>query len=186
MKKKLGAVFSVAIGLLMATGSLWAHHSDALYDMSRLKVIKGTVTKHQLLNPHQVIRMKVKDADGKVTPWILIGAAVKGQREEGWTKDTLKPGDEVTVWGFAYRDGGPRMTWNRIDKADGTPPMYKARNEKVARWLRVYGKHQLSKEDYADWNESLNYIGNVDPKSITRPIPPEGTGAPAWARDRAR
>ncbi len=62
MKKKLGAVFSVAIGLLMATGSLWAHHSDALYDMSRLKVIKGTVTKHQLLNPHQVIRMKVKDA----------------------------------------------------------------------------------------------------------------------------
>ncbi len=95
MKIKLGDVCSVAVGLLMATGSLWAHHSDAVYDMTRLKIVKGAVTKHQFINSHQIIRMKERDADGKVTPWILLGAA-------GWNKDTLKTGETITVYGFAY------------------------------------------------------------------------------------
>ena len=76
MKNKLGAVFSVAVGLLMVTGSLWAHHSDAVYDQTRLVNSKGTITKHMFVNPHQVINMKVRDADGRVTKWTIIGAAV--------------------------------------------------------------------------------------------------------------
>ncbi len=90
MKIKLGAVCSVAVGLLMAAGSLWAHHSYAVYDMTRLKIVKGTVTTHQFNNSHQIIRMKESDADGKVTQWILVGAAVSANRAAGWNKDTLK------------------------------------------------------------------------------------------------
>ena len=102
MKIKLGAVCSLAVGLLMATGSLWAHHSDAVYNMIRLKIVKGTVTKHQFINPHQIIRMKERNADGKVTPWILVAAAVSANRAAGWNKDTLKTGETITVYGFAY------------------------------------------------------------------------------------
>ena len=156
MKTKLEVVFSVAVGLLMATSSLWAHHSDALYDMTRLKVLKGTITKHQLTNPHQIIRMKVKDANGKVTPWVLVGHSVPVNRKAGWTKDSLKAGDVVEVWGFPYKDGTPNMQWERMEKADGTVlPIRGAMFDKLDRYLRVYGKDQLSREDYELLKKSL-------------------------------
>ena len=156
MKTKLGVVFSVAVGLLMATNSLWAHHSDALYDMTNLIVLKGTITEHQLTNPHQIVRMKVKDGNGKVTPWRLIGHSVSVNRKAGLTKDSLKAGDVVEVWGFAYRDGKPIMTWNMLIKADGTMlPIMGAKREKLDRYLRVYGKDQLSREDYEMLKTSL-------------------------------
>ena len=83
MKTKLGVVFSVAVGLLIAAGSLWADHSYAVYDMTRLKIVKGTVTAHQFINSHQIIRMKERDDDGKVTQWILVGASVSANRAHG-------------------------------------------------------------------------------------------------------
>ena len=157
MKTKLGTV-SVAVGFLMATGSLWAHHSDAVYDMTRLKIIKATVTQHMMVNPHQIIKAKVRDADGRVTPWIIIGAAVKAHMETGWTQDTLKSGDAITIAGFAYRDGRPNMTWMRILTDSGKMlPITGAKNSKLARYLGKYGKDQLSAEDYAVYKKSLNY-----------------------------
>lgn len=162
--KKLGFVFALGVGLLLAGGSLWAHHSDAVYDMTRITVINGTVTEHEFINPHQVIRMKVKDAEGNVTMWTLIGAAVSANRAAGWAKDTLKVGDDVKVFGFAYRDGKPNMTWMRIVKADGKMlPISGAKNDKLARYLGTYGKDQLSPEDYAVFKKSLTYIGTGDP-----------------------
>ena len=75
----------------------------------------------------------------------------------GWTQDTLKPGDGVTVWGFAYRDGRPNMTWNRIVGADGKmlPMPGGAKVDKLARYLAVYGKDQLSPEDYEAFKVSI-------------------------------
>ena len=163
MKGTLGAIFAVGFSLVLGSASLWAHHSDAVYDMTRLTVINGTVTEHELVNPHQVIRVKVKDAEGNVTIWTLIGAAVSANRATGWTKDTLKPGDEVKVFGFAYRDGRPDMTWMRIVKADGKMlPISGAKNDKLARFLGTYGKEQLSPEDYEVFKKSLTYIGTGD------------------------
>ena len=161
MKPKLGAVCSVAVGLIIATGLLWAHHSDAVYDMTRIVKIHGTVTQHMFVNPHQIVKMKVTDERGNVTPWILVGANVGSNRAAGWKKDTLKPGDEVTVWGFAYRDGKPNMTWNRIVQANGklVPMPGGAKNEKLGRFLATYGKEQLSPEEYEEFKNLLNYTG---------------------------
>ena len=164
MKIKLGAVCSVAVGLLMAAGSLWAHHSYAVYDMARLKIVKGTVTTHQFNNSHQIIRMKERDDDGKVTPWILVGAAVSANRAAGWNKDTLKTGEAITVYGFTYRDGRPNMTWMRIIKDNGNMlPISGTKNSKLGRCLRTYGKDPLSKEDYEIFEKSMTYIGTGDP-----------------------
>ena len=162
--KKLGFIFALGVSLLLAGGSLWAHHSDAVYDMTRITVMNGTVTEHEFINPHQVIRMKVKDAEGNVTMWTLIGAAVSANRAAGWSKETLKAGDDVKVFGFAYRDGKPNMTWMRIVKADGKMlPISGAKNDKLARYLGTYGKEQLSPEDYEVFKKSLTYIGTGDP-----------------------
>ena len=102
---KLRAVFTVVVGFVVATGWLWAHHSDAVYDQTTLKIIKGTVRQHMLVNPHQVIKLRVQGADGRYTAWTLIGANVSSNRAVGWTKETLQVGDPITAWGFAYRVG---------------------------------------------------------------------------------
>jgi len=160
MKKIGGAIFAVAAGLALAGGPLWAHHSDAVYDMTHITVVNGTVIEHQFVNPHQVIRLKVKDSEGNATMWTLVGAAVSANRAAGWTKDTLRPGDQIKVFGFAYRDGRPDMTWMRIIKADGTMlPISGAKNDKLARFLGTYGKEQLSPEDYEVFKKSLTYVG---------------------------
>jgi hypothetical protein len=158
-----GVSFSVLTAALMAAPA-YAHHSDAVYDMTRIKSVKGTVTEHQFINPHQIIKLKAKNPDGTVTPWILVGAAVSATRASGWTKDTLKAGDEVQVFGFAYRDGKPNMTWMRIITADGKMlPISGAKNSKLARFLGVYGKDQLSPEDYELFKKSLTWVGTGDP-----------------------
>jgi hypothetical protein len=164
MTTRLGVAMSLVAGLVVSAGMAVAHHSDAVYDMTRLKVVKGTVTEHQFINPHQIIKMKAKNADGTVTPWILVGAAVSATRASGWTKDTLKTGDEVTAFGFAYRDGKPNMTWMRIITADGKMlPISGAKNDKLSRFLGTYGKDQLSPEDYELFKKSITYVGTGDP-----------------------
>jgi len=160
MRNKTGLIFGLGVGLALSSGWAWAHHTDAVYDMTRMTVVKGTVTQHDLVNPHQIIRMKAKDANGDVTVWTLVGAAVSANREAGWTKETLKPGDEITALGFAYRDGKPNMTWMRIVTADGKLlPISGAKNDKLARYLETYGKEQLSPEDYEVFKKSLTYVG---------------------------
>ena len=165
MRNKLGAMSAIGVGLLMAAaGSLWAHHSDAVYDMTQMAILKGVVTEHQFINPHQIIKLKVKETNGRVTPWILVGAAVSANRAAGWTRDTLKTGEEVTVYGFPYRDGKANMTWMRIVKADGKLlPISGAKNDKLARYLGTYGKEQLSSEDYEVFKRSVLYVGTSDP-----------------------
>ena len=161
MRTKVTVISLVVVGLLMGTGALWAHHSDAVYDQTRLVAVSGTVADHQFINPHQVIKLKVKDADGRVTSWLLVGAAVSKNIAAGWTKDTLQPGDEVKVWGFQYRDGRPNMTWMQMMKPDGKLlPIAGAKNDKLARYLATYGKEQLSPEDYAVLQRALTWIGD--------------------------
>ena len=159
MKNKMGAGVLGAVVLFVATGSLWAHHSDAVYDLTRLVKIKGSITEHQFINPHQIISMKVKDLNGRVVVWQLVGASVARNRAAGWTKDSLKVGEEVTVWGFPFKDGRPNLQWERIVKAGGTPLRIPpgAINDKLARYLATYGKEQLSAEEYQVLKESISF-----------------------------
>ena len=95
--KKQGVVFSVVVGLLMATGSLWAHHSEAMLDKENLVILKGTITRHDFVNPHQLFRMKVKDDNGQFAIWIIQATPPGALKRVGWTKKSLMPGDEVSV-----------------------------------------------------------------------------------------
>ena len=100
------AVFAAAAGLIAATGSVMAHHSFAAeFDASRALTLKGTVTKIEWQNPHTYFYLDVTGGDGKVVNWGMEMGSPNGLMRQGWTRNTLKIGDSVTVEGSQAKDG---------------------------------------------------------------------------------
>jgi hypothetical protein len=100
--------------LLMASMAvavpLAAHHSfEAEYDFNKTMTVTGTVTKMEWMNPHAHFYVDVKGADGKVTNWNMELGALPVLIKQGWRKDSLKPGDTVTVEGYLPKDGTKAM-----------------------------------------------------------------------------
>jgi hypothetical protein len=85
-------------GALAVSAPLFAHHGYAAYDMINSRSLKGTITSYALANPHTQISFDVKDASGNVEHWAVeTGLPVRGMRAIGFTSESLKPGDEVTI-----------------------------------------------------------------------------------------
>ena len=84
--------------LAILTSALDAHHSTAPYDMTREATVSGVVTKFYWANPHAYIYIDVKDPDG-VQQWSIEIESPNLLRHQGWTKDTLKAGDEIVCKG---------------------------------------------------------------------------------------
>jgi hypothetical protein len=155
MKKKIGAACSVAVAVLAVSNSLLAHHSESMLDKDRLIKLKGTILQHRFLNPHQIFTMKVADADGRITIWTVQGTPPGALRDVGWTKDSLKAGDEAEVTVYANKDGRPGASWVRILKSDGTGlplPVFKKRF--LAEYLQLHGR-ELSDEEYEIYKRSV-------------------------------
>ena len=105
MKTKVLA-FAVAVGFIVATGTAIAHHSFAAeFDASKPLTLKGTVTKIEWMNPHTYFYLDVTDPDGKVVNWGMEMGSPNGLMRQGWTRNTLKVGDVVTVEGSRAKDG---------------------------------------------------------------------------------
>ena len=119
MKSALAVVLATGI-LLSATAPVWAHHAfGAEFDEKRPVKFKGTVTKMEWINPHAWIRIDVKDADGKVTKWMIEAAAPNALLRRGWTKNSLLAGTEIYVEGFQALDGTNKANGSVITLADG-------------------------------------------------------------------
>jgi len=105
MKTKL-ALGTAALGLLLAAVPVMAHHSFAAeFDSNKPLKLTGTVTKIEWMNPHAYFYIDVKDASGKVTNWGLEMGSPNGLMRQGWTRNSMKIGDEITVEGSAAKDG---------------------------------------------------------------------------------
>jgi hypothetical protein len=116
-KKIILSLISLGICLVFS-GSAFAHHGAAAYDMSKTITVTGTVTDFQFVNPHVLIAMDVKDASGKVEKWQGELTSPNHLSRAGWTKSTLKPGDQVTLIGGPAKSGSPTM-WIRKIMKDG-------------------------------------------------------------------
>jgi len=99
-------VFASVVGTMLATGSAMAHHSFAAeFDANRALTLKGVVTKIEWQNPHTYFYLDVTGGDGKVINWGMEMASPNGLMRQGWTRNTLKIGDSVTVEGSQAKDG---------------------------------------------------------------------------------
>jgi hypothetical protein len=85
-------------GLLTVCGPLFAHHGSAAYKTDKVVVLKqATVTKFVWANPHAMLLFDVKDEKGNVSHWAGEAGGPSAVRLLGWTRNSLQPGDVVTV-----------------------------------------------------------------------------------------
>jgi hypothetical protein len=114
------AAVLVVAGLLLSAASLSAHHGNAPFDMTHIVKLQGTVTDFEWINPHAVIHADIKDENGKVANWTLeLGSLGMLTRFGGWSRDTVKPGDKVTVQGYRAKNGSPYMCLLNIELPNG-------------------------------------------------------------------
>ena len=119
MRIKLLAVLGI-VGLGIAAAPAWAHHAFAAeFDAQKPVKLKGTVAKVEFINPHSWIHIDVKDADGKVTRWMVEGGSPNALFRRGVNKDALPQGTEILVDGYQAKDGSNRANGRDITFADG-------------------------------------------------------------------
>jgi len=97
-----------------------AHHGVAnLYDMTKTVTLKGTIVKFEWTNPHNQIWFDVKEENGMVTHWVVATEPPQVMLERGWSRRSLKFGDEITAYVFAAKNGAPVGNLQRLVFADG-------------------------------------------------------------------
>jgi len=113
-------VISLLAGLLFACVPVLAHHGTyASYDPEKLVTLTGTVTEFLWTNPHSQIHFDVKGADGKVVNWGGELHSIAQLLKSGWSRNLIKPGDEVTVTGHPSKAGAPYMVVTIVKLANG-------------------------------------------------------------------
>ena len=118
MRTKLAGLGMLVV--LAAPAPIWAHHAFAAeFDAQKPVKLKGTVVKVEFINPHSWIHMDVKDADGKVTRWMVEGGSPNALFRRGVNKDALPQGTEILVDGYQAKDGSNRANGRDITFADG-------------------------------------------------------------------
>ena len=106
--------------LLVSSGILSAHHGLSAYDERNPVVLKGTVTEFEWSNPHSQIYFDVKDDNGNLTHWACETLNPARLLRAGWTKRSLKPGDQITITMIAAKNGAPVGFLRKLVLADGT------------------------------------------------------------------
>jgi hypothetical protein len=92
--------------LVIATaGSLAAHHSLAQFDTTTAVRVKGTIVRFELINPHSIIFVDQKLADGQIQRWAVDGPAARQLSGSGITKDAVKVGEVIEVCGYVTKEG---------------------------------------------------------------------------------
>ena len=107
MKQKQLRVFVFAVGLLAVSMPAIAHHGVAGYDLTKTITLHGTVTKFDWSNPHIVIHMDAKNANGEVQNWTIELAAPTHMSRAGWTKNVMKTGDDIIAEVHPAQNGAP-------------------------------------------------------------------------------
>ena len=127
---KAGVFCGVTIVLGCAAMPAWAHHSFAAeYDSSKTVSLSGQVTKVEWMNPPARFYMYVKDDAGKVTSWEFELGSPDGIMRRGWTRNSLKEGDVITVAGAMAKDGSKLANARTIKLTNGKEVFAGSANE---------------------------------------------------------
>ena len=105
--RRAARLAATAFGLVSIAGPVVAHHGTSRYDLEKTITLSGTVTGFDWGNPHCLVHMDVKGSDGEIQHWTLELASPFTMSHAGWSKDSLRLGDEVVVDTHPARNGVP-------------------------------------------------------------------------------
>jgi hypothetical protein len=120
MKNRLIRSLGVALALLIVSVPLLAHHGAAQFDVGKKVTVKGTVTEWFWSNPHCFLRFDVAGADGQVVHWAVETQSGPNILPQGFSKQSFKVGDEVTVTLEPVKNGRPMGRLLQVLLPDGS------------------------------------------------------------------
>jgi len=118
MRSRIVAIV-IAIAFSVAVPLVGHHAFSSEFDGNKPVKVKGVISRIEWINPHTWIHVDVKDADGKITKWMLEGGSPNALIRRGVTSQLLKVGMEVMVDGYQAKDGSTRANGRDITLADG-------------------------------------------------------------------
>jgi len=120
MTNRHATVVLMLLALAGTSAMVSAHHSFASeFDSAKPLKLSGTVTKVQWRNPHTYFFVDVKGEDGQIHNWAMELGSPNVLMRRGWTRDSLKIGDQVTVEGSRARDNSYKGNANSVVMTDG-------------------------------------------------------------------
>jgi Family of unknown function (DUF6152) len=138
-----------AIVLLSVTSPVVAHHGNAAWSTTEV-TLKGTVVDFVWRNPHVLLVWTTKDDSGKSIQWTgEVGSPESMMADDGWTKQTFKPGDELILVLRAAKSGVPNGVIDQIKRADGTVVMRYSRQAGSGSYAGQLSKEDQEKRDKA-------------------------------------
>ena len=120
MRLLRGLLFAIP-ALMLFAASASSHHSFApVYDDKRVIMVTGVVTQFKFVNPHAMMFMEVTDGTGKVAKWTVEFAGSLNLSEVGWTAQSIKAREKVTVTGNPTHTESQRLFFRKLVRPDGT------------------------------------------------------------------
>lgn len=107
MRKRAIPLLAAALGLLSVSMPVFAHHGTAAFDTEHKVTLKGTVTDWFWSNPHCLLEFDVRNSDGQAVHWIAETQNPVSMVNLGWSKQSFKPGDEVSITLAPVKNGRP-------------------------------------------------------------------------------
>jgi len=112
--------FLLVFAVSLSVGHAFAHHSFAAeFDADKPVTLKGIVVKWEMMNPHGWITVDVAGPNGEKVRWMVETSNPNGLMRLGWTKNSLKAGDQITVEAYKAKDGSNTANAARVTLADG-------------------------------------------------------------------
>jgi hypothetical protein len=143
------AVLAVAVLLPTLFPPVLAHHGNAAWSTNEV-TLKGTVVDYVWRNPHVLLVWSTKDDSGNAVQWTgEVGSPQSMMADDGWTKETFKPGDELVLVLRPAKSGVPNGVIDQIKRADGTVAMRYSRQAGSGNYAGPLTKADQERRDKA-------------------------------------